>query len=285
MAELVVDNLSVTYPTPAGPVDVVRSVSLRMGSERVGIVGESGSGKSTLARAILGLVPAPGTVRVDQMSFDGADLRRQSAAGWRAIRGRRIAMVLQDPKFSLNPVLRVGRQIAEAGLLHGLFERRDARRRVLEMLQTVGVDEPARVIDAYPHQLSGGIGQRVMIAAMMMAEPGLIIADEPTSALDVMVRRQVLAMMDQQVRSRGMGMLMISHDLNMVVGFCDRVLVMYRGAVVDSCAARDLYQSTHPYTQGLLNCLPTGEQNGHRLPTIDRGRVDRAVGWAQERAV
>lgn len=280
MADLRIDDLTVTYPTPSGPVDVVKSVSLRMGSERVGIVGESGSGKSTLARAILGLVRPPGTVRVAHLSFDGEDLTQQSPAGWRAIRGRRIAMILQDPKFSLNPVLRVGTQIAEAGLLHRLFAKRDARQRVLDMLQTVGVDNPERVYASYPHQLSGGIGQRVMIAAMMMAEPGLIIADEPTSALDVMVRGQVLAMMDAQVRQRGMGMLMISHDLNMVVNFCDRVLVMYRGAVVDSCAAKDLYQSTHPYTQGLLNCLPTGEQNGQKLMTIDRQRVDRAVGLA-----
>ncbi len=280
MAELAIDDLTVTYPTPAGPVDVVKAVSLRMGSERVGIVGESGSGKSTLARAILGLVPAPGAVRVARMDFDGHDLTHQSAAGWRAIRGRRIAMILQDPKFSLNPVLRVGTQIAEAGLLHGLFPKSEARQRVLDMLETVGVDRPERVITSYPHQLSGGIGQRVMIAAMMMAEPGLIIADEPTSALDVMVRGQVLGMMDEQVRKRGMGMLMISHDLNMVVSFCDRVLVMYRGAVVDSCAAKDLYQSTHPYTQGLLNCLPTGEQNGRKLVTIDRRLVDQAVGLA-----
>jgi peptide/nickel transport system ATP-binding protein len=280
MAELRIENLTVTYSTPSGSVDVVKSVSLCMGSERVGIVGESGSGKSTLARAILGLVPSPGKVRVDQMSFDGIDLTRQTSTSWRSIRGRRIAMILQDPKFSLNPVLPVGVQIAEAGLLHRLFEKREARQRVLDMLQTVGVDSPERVFDSYPQQLSGGIGQRVMIAAMMMAEPALIIADEPTSALDVMVRRQVLGMMDAQVRRRGMGMLMISHDLNMVVNFCDRVLVMYRGAVVDSCAAKDLYQSTHPYTRGLLNCLPTGEQNGRKLETIDRQRVDRAVGLA-----
>ncbi len=280
MADLAIDNLTVTYPSATGPVEVVKAVSLRMGSERVGIVGESGSGKSTLARAILGLVPAPGVVRVDRMHFDGLDLTQQSASGWRAIRGRRIAMILQDPKFSLNPVLRVGTQIAEAGLLHRLFPRGEARQRVLDMLVTVGVDRPERVIESYPHQLSGGIGQRVMIAAMMMAQPGLIIADEPTSALDVMVRGQVLGMMDQEVRKRGMGMLMISHDLNMVVNFCDRVLVMYRGAVVDSCAARDLYQSTHPYTQGLLNCLPTGAQNGSRLATIDRQLVDHTVGLA-----
>jgi peptide/nickel transport system ATP-binding protein len=277
MAELLIDKLSVSFPTPSGPVQVVKSLSLRMGAERIGIVGESGSGKSMTARAILGLVQPPGSVSAERLQFDGIDLARQSAAGWRALRGRRIAMILQDPKFSLNPVLPVGRQIAEAGLLHGVFGRRDARQRVLDMLETVGVHEPRRVFDAYAHQLSGGIGQRVMIAAMMIASPSLLIADEPTSALDVMVRSQVLDMMDREIRKRGMGLLMISHDLNMVASFCDRVLVMYRGTVVDSCAAGDLFQSQHPYTQGLLDCLPTGAQRGRKLATIDRAAIDRAV--------
>ena len=280
MAELLIDKLSVTFPTPRGPVQVVRSFSLQMGSERIGIVGESGSGKSMTARAILGLVRHPGTVTAGRLQFDGLDLMAQSAAAWRQVRGKRIGMVLQDPKFSLNPVLRVGRQIAETGLLHGVFGKREARQRVFNMLETVGVDNPGRVIDAYPHQLSGGIGQRVMIAAMMIASPALIIADEPTSALDVMVRGQVLEMMDREIRRRGMGLLMISHDLNMVASFCDRVLVMYQGAVVDSCAAQDLFKSRHPYTQGLLNCLPTGEQRGRKLATIDRRLIDKAVGVA-----
>ena len=280
MAELLIDKLTVTYPTPRGPVDVVRSLSMQMGSERIGIVGESGSGKSMTARAILGLVRAPGMVQAGRMLFDGNDLTRQTTSGWRQLRGKRIGMILQDPKFSLNPVLPVGRQIAEAGLLHGVFSKRDAGQRVMEMLETVGVDNPERVIKAYPHQLSGGIGQRVMIAAMMIASPSLIIADEPTSALDVMVRGQVLEMMDREIRRRGMGLLMISHDLNMVASFCDRVLVMYQGAVVDTCAAKDLFQSRHPYTQGLLNCLPTGAQRGSKLPTIDRDLIGRAVAAA-----
>ena len=280
MAELLIDKLTVTYPTPRGPVDVVRSLSLQMGSERIGIVGESGSGKSMTARAILGLVRAPGMVQAGRMLFDGNDLTRQTTSGWRQLRGKRIGMILQDPKFSLNPVLPVGRQIAEAGLLHGVFSKREAGQRVMEMLETVGVDNPERVIKAYPHQLSGGIGQRVMIAAMMIASPSLIIADEPTSALDVMVRGQVLEMMDREIRRRGMGLLMISHDLNMVASFCDRVLVMYQGAVVDTCAAKDLFQSRHPYTQGLLNCLPTGAQRGSKLPTIDRDLIGRAVAAA-----
>ena len=276
MAELLIEDLTVTYPTASGPVDVVKSLSLRMGAERIGIVGESGSGKSMTARAILGLVRSP-RATASRMAYDGADLLRQTPSGWRAIRGRRIGMVLQDPKFSLNPVLRVGRQIAEAGLLHGVFKPAQARDRVLEMLRTVGVDNPERVHDAYPHQLSGGIGQRVMIAAMMIAEPGLLIADEPTSALDVMVRGQVLEMMDREIRKRGMGLLMISHDLKMVAHFCDRVLVMYRGQVVESCAAKDLFRSQHPYTRGLLNCMPTGQNPGQPLPTIDRQLIQETV--------
>jgi peptide/nickel transport system ATP-binding protein len=277
MAELLIEDLTVTYPTASGPVDVVKALSLRMGAERIGIVGESGSGKSMTARAVLGLVRAPGKAKAARMAYDGVDLLAQDAAGWRGIRGRRIAMVLQDPKFSLNPVLRIGRQIAEAGLLHGVFKPAQARARVMAMLETVGVDHPDRVYDAYPHQLSGGIGQRVMIAAMMIAEPGLLIADEPTSALDVMVRGQVLEMMDREIRKRGMGLLMISHDLKMVANFCDRVLVMYQGRVVESCAARDLFHSRHPYTRGLLNCLPTGRSPGQDLPTIDRQRIQEAT--------
>lgn len=277
MAELLIEDLTVTYPTATGPVDVVKSLSLRMGAERIGIVGESGSGKSMTARAVLGLVRAPGVAKAGRMAYDGVDLLRQSPAGWRGIRGRRIGMVLQDPKFSLNPVLRIGRQIAEAGLLHRVFTPGQARARVMAMLETVGVDHPDRVFDAYPHQLSGGIGQRVMIAAMMIAEPGLLIADEPTSALDVMVRGQVLEMMDREIRKRGMGLLMISHDLKMVAHFCDRVLVMYQGRVVESCAAKDLFHSQHPYTRGLLNCLPTGQNPGQVLPTIDRKLIQQTV--------
>ena len=274
MAELLIDNLTVRFDTATGPVDVVQGLSLQMGAERVGIVGESGSGKSMTARAIMGLIRRPGAVSAERMAFDGIDLLAQNAASWRNIRGSRIAMILQDPKFSLNPVLRVGRQISEAGLLHGVFGKRQARERVLEMLATVGVDAPERVFDAYPHHLSGGIGQRVMIAAMMIASPSLMIADEPTSALDVMVRAQVLEIMDQEIRKRGMGLLMISHDLNMVASFCDRVIVMYRGRVVDACAAKDLFLSRHPYTQGLLDCLPTGAQRGQPLRTIDRQHID-----------
>lgn len=274
MAELSIKNLTVTFPTPRGPVQVVKSLSLTMGAERVGIVGESGSGKSMTARAILGLVRRPGIVTADELRFGDQDLRNLSHKQWRALRGGQIAMVLQDPKFSLNPVQRVGRQIAEAAFLHQVYKRHQMRDKVVELLQVVGVDNPDRVYRAYPHELSGGIGQRVMIAAMMMAQPELLIADEPTSALDVMVRGQVLSMLDEEIRKRGMGLLMISHDLKMVANFCDRVLVMYQGEVVDHCAAEDLYQSQHPYTQGLLNCLPSGEHHGQPLSTLDRDAID-----------
>lgn len=277
MAELHIENLRVTYPTPDGPVDVVRDLSLTMGAERIGIVGESGSGKSMTARAILGLIRPPGQVQAKALRYDRQDLLALNAKGWRALRGRHIGMVLQDPKFSLNPVMRVGKQIAEAALLHKVFPPSQARERVMEMLHTVGISAPERVYQAYPHELSGGIGQRVMIAAMMMAAPSLLIADEPTSALDVMVRNQVLELMDGEIRKRGMGLLMISHDLSMVARFCDRVLVMYRGQVVESCAASDLPHSRHPYTQGLLNCLPTGGHAGQPLPVMDRAAIENAL--------
>lgn len=273
MTKLCIEDLTITFPTPRGLVQVVKSLSFDMGTERIGIVGESGSGKSMTARAILGLVRHPGIVQAKQLSFNNQDLRQLSPKQWRAIRGRRIAMIMQDPKFSLNPVQRVGPQIAESALLHHVFSRKQQRHKVLAMLENVGIDYPERIYKAYPHHLSGGIGQRVMIAAMLMSEPELLIADEPTSALDVMVRGQVLDVIDEQVRQRGMGLLMISHDLSMVANFCDRVLVMYQGEIVDSCAAKDLYQSTHPYTQGLLNCLPRAENRHQPLKTLNREAI------------
>lgn len=277
MAELIIEDLTITYPTAKGPVDVVKSLSFSMGAERVGIVGESGSGKSMTARAILGLVRHPGQVKAKQLSFNGVDLLKQTESSWRNVRGKEIGLVLQDPKFTLNPVMIIGKQIAEAGLLHKLFKPAQAKDRVMELLHTVGVDNPERVYNAYPHELSGGIGQRVMIAAMFIASPQLLIADEPTSALDVMIRGQVLEMMDKEIRRRGMGLLMISHDLNMVANFCDRVLVMYHGKLVESCQASDLFKSTHPYTRGLLNCLPSGKNPGEHLPVLNRNEINQAI--------
>ena len=271
MAEtlLGVRDLTVTFPTPRGPFDAVRGVSFAMGREKLGIVGESGSGKSLTARAVLGLVPRPGVVR-GAVTFDGRDLTTLDDVAWRAVRGRRISMVMQDPKFSLNPVMTVGDQIAEAYRTHTGAGRAEARERALAMLEAVRIREPARVFGLYPHEVSGGMGQRVMIAMMLIPDPALLIADEVTSALDVTVQMQVLAIIDDMVSTRGMGLMFISHDLNLVASFCDRVLVMYAGRVVEECRASALNAARHPYTRGLLGCLPRLDRPVERLPTLQR---------------
>ena len=179
-------------------------------------------------------------------------------------------MILQDPKFSLNPVMSVGRQIAESFLAHGRGSRAEARRRALKMLEAVKIRDPERVYDAYPHELSGGMGQRVMIAMMMIPEPDILIADEPTSALDVTVSLQVLAILDEMTTRLGSGLIFISHDLDQVASFVDRVLIMYAGRVVETCAADQLSAATHPYTQGLFRCLPRIDAPVDELPTLKR---------------
>ncbi|MGS0753607.1 ABC transporter ATP-binding protein [Roseateles sp. GG27B] len=268
---LEVKNLRVAFPSRDGAlVEVVRGVSFTLGAERLAIVGESGSGKSQTGRAILGLSAPEARVSADLLRFDGTDLLRCSPAERRALRGRHIAMVLQDPKYSLNPVLRVGVQIAETLRAHQKVSRAEVQRRVLQALRDVAITEPERVSRLYPHELSGGMGQRVMLAMMLIAEPRLLIADEPTSALDVSVQLQVLEVLDQLVRQRGMGLIFISHDLRLVASFCDRILVMYAGQVVEEIAAQQLHQAQHPYTQGLLNCLPRLGQARHPLPTLQR---------------
>ena len=264
---LTVDNLRVSFPTRTGRVDAVRGVSFALGREKLGIVGESGSGKSTIGRAVLGLLPPPTEVTADRLEFEGIDLLRASRARWRQLRGRRIGMILQDPKFSLNPVMRVGAQIEEC--LRDLSGR-EARRRVRDLLTDVRIRDPDRVAHAYPHELSGGMGQRVMIAMMLAGEPDLLIADEPTSALDVTVQLQVLAILDDLVTQRGMGLIFISHDLELVATFCDRVAIMYAGRLVEALPAAGLHAATHPYTRGLLGCLPRLDRPQERLPVLTR---------------
>ncbi len=267
---LTVEDLRITFPTRQGPSEVVRGVSFTLGRERLGIVGESGSGKSKTGRAILGLTPPPGRATAKVLDFDGIDLRTASAATWRRLRGARMSMVMQDPKFSLNPVMTIGKQLLEA-LKFGAGETRaEARARALAMLEAVQIRDPERVFRAYPHELSGGMGQRAMIAMMLVTEPDLLIADEPTSALDVTVQVEVLRILDRLVRERGMGLIFISHDLRLVSSFCDRVLVMYAGRVVEELKAADLGKAQHPYTRGLMNCLPKIEGGVRPLPTLER---------------
>ncbi len=269
-ALLEVENLRVTFQTPTGPFRAVRGVSFSLGRERLGIVGESGSGKSLTGRSILRLLPPSAKLEAKRLSFSGTDLLTASPRAMRDIRGGRISLVLQDPKYSLNPVITVGDQIAEAARVHGGISRAGAREKALEMLAAVRIRDPERVYRLYPHEVSGGMGQRVMIAMMLVPEPDLLIADEPTSALDVTVQMQVLAILDDLVSKRGMGLIFISHDLDLVASFCDRVLVMYAGRVVEERAARDLANAAHPYTQGLLRSLPRIEEVRDTLPTLSR---------------
>ena len=267
---LVADDLRITFESPRGPIEAVRGVSFTLGREKLGIVGESGSGKSQTGRALLGLIAGNGRVSAKRLDFDGIDLLRADERTMRTIRGGRISMVMQDPKFSLNPVITVGKQIVEAFRVHANASRREARERALEMLEAVRIRNPRHVFDAYPHEVSGGMGQRVMIAMMMIPEPDLIIADEPTSALDVTVQLQVLAVLDDMVSRLGTSLIFISHDLSLVASFCDRVLVMYAGRVMETMAASELHAARHPYTRGLLNCLPRVDGDGADLPVLER---------------
>ncbi len=268
---LQVQDLRVAYPARGGGVtEVVRGISFTLGRERLGIVGESGSGKSQTGRAIVGLTAPGGRVTAQRLQFEGVDLLHCPPHQRRALRGGRIAMVLQDPKYSLNPVLTIGAQMVETLQAHRPCSRARARQQVADALAAVGLEDPARVMKLYPHEVSGGMGQRAMIAMMLMAGPQLLIADEPTSALDVTVQLQVLGILDRLVADRGMGLIFISHDLRLVGSFCDRVLVMYAGRVVEALAATELHRAQHPYTRGLLNCLPQLAAPRHPLPVLER---------------
>ena len=269
-ALLEVEKLNVTFSGRGGETRAVRDVSFTLGRERLGIVGESGSGKSTTGRAILGLLSGSARVSAQKLSLAGQDLRDLPEPEWRKLRGKRISMVMQDPKYSLNPVKNVGWQVKEPLRLHLRTSRVDARKRALAMLEAVQIRDPELVYQLYPHQLSGGMGQRVMIAMMLIAEPDLLIADEPTSALDVTVQNEVLRILDKLVQDRGMGLIFISHNLTIVSSFCDRVLVMYGGKVVEECAATGLSKAKHPYTRALIASVPLLSEPRTHLATVTR---------------
>ncbi|MBW5709955.1 ATP-binding cassette domain-containing protein [Klebsiella pneumoniae] len=265
-----VRDLCVDFVNGSAVTHAVRGVSFQLGHEKLAIVGESGSGKSTVGRALLQLHPKKARVSASRMQFADLDLQHLSEAQMRGVRGKRISMIMQDPKYSLNPVVCVGKQIAEAWLTHHPGRKDEAKARALEMLEVVRIRQPERVYQLYPHEISGGQGQRIMIAMMLITDPELIIADEPTSALDVSVRLQVLGLLDDLVQSRGLGLIFISHDINLVRSFCDRVLVMYAGRVVESIAAKDLDNARPPYTQGLINSLPDMQHRRPILPVLQR---------------
>ena len=270
---LQVEDLRVGFANPdtGNVVDVVHGVTFNLTREKLGIVGESGSGKSTVGRTLLKLHPRNARVQAKTLRFDGIDLLQADERQMMGIRGRRMSMIMQDPKYSLNPVMRIGEQIAEAFVAHDTKASKAAvRERTMAMLEAVRIRDPQRVYQLYPHEVSGGMGQRIMIAMMLIQQPEIVIADEPTSALDVSVRQQVLTVLDDLVSERGLGLIFISHDLNMVRQFCDRVLVMYAGRVVESIAAADLDRAQHPYTRGLLDALPSLTRRRAVLPTLRR---------------
>jgi peptide/nickel transport system ATP-binding protein len=269
-AQLVVEDLRVRFVTARRVVEAVRGVSFTVGREKVGIVGESGSGKSMTGRAILRLSPPQARVTAKTLQFQEIDLLASTERQMLKVRGQRISMIMQDPKFALDPVMRVGDQIAEAIPADRRGGRAQDRERVLAMLDSVHIRDPKRVFDLYPHEVSGGMGQRIMIAMMLMPEPSLLIADEPTSALDVTVRMRVLAILDELAAQRDLGLIFISHDLNLVASFCDRVLIMYAGRIVEECKASELAHAQHPYTRGLLASLPRVGDTRARLPVLTR---------------
>ncbi|WP_342358815.1 ABC transporter ATP-binding protein [Terrarubrum flagellatum] len=268
--QLVVEDLRVRFETEHRVVEAVRGVSFTVGREKVGIVGESGSGKSMTGRAILRLSPSQSQVTAKTLRFQEIDLQACTERQMLKVRGRRISMIMQDPKFALDPVMRVGDQIAEAIPAERRGGRMEDQERVLAMLDSVQIRDPKRVFDLYPHEVSGGMGQRIMIAMMLMPEPSLLIADEPTSALDVTVRMRVLAILDELASQRDLGLIFISHDLNLVASFCHRVLIMYAGRIVEECAASELAHAQHPYTRGLLASLPRVGDTRPRLPVLTR---------------
>jgi peptide/nickel transport system ATP-binding protein len=265
-----IEDLHIGFPGPEGLQAAVRGVDLSMGAEKLAIVGESGSGKSLTARAVIGLTPRGAVVRARTLLFDGIDITRATPRMLGAIRGKRAGLILQDPKFALNPVMTAGAQIAEPLRRHKGLSRRAARAAAIDLLAQVQIRDPAAVAARYPHELSGGMGQRVMIAMMLAGDPELLIADEPTSALDATVQAEILRLIEDLVAQRGMGLILISHDLPLVAHFSDRVLVMYAGRVVERLAASELVRSHHPYTRGLLACLPSLDRPRPRLPVMVR---------------
>ncbi len=265
-----IENLKIAFQTRTSRFEAVRGVSMKLGTEKLGIVGESGSGKSLTARALMKLLPSNADIRADKLSFDGIDVLSASEKQMRQIRGKRAGFILQDPKYSLNPVKTMGAQIAEAWRAHKGGSKRAAMEAAIALLDQVKIRNPRQVASSYAHEVSGGMGQRVMIAMMLAPDPELLIADEPTSALDATVQAEILRLIEELVSERGMGLILISHDLPLVSHFCDRVAVMYSGRVMEELKASELLKAQHPYTQGLLYCIPSLTHPRERLPVLNR---------------
>jgi len=270
MALLEITDLITILPTQHGSVHAVNGASLSLErGQTVALVGESGSGKSMTARSIMGLIPASGRISHGSIRLDGRELLELPEEELRLLRGNRIAMIFQEPMTSLNPVLRIGDQLMEPLLLHRAMDTETARQHAIELLHQVGIPSPELRIKDYPHQLSGGMRQRVMIAMALACSPDVLIADEPTTALDVTIQAQILELIDQLRQDKGLALLLITHDLGIVAERADRVHVMYAGRIVESAQTADLLtQPLHPYTRGLLASLPENAEPGRPLKTI-----------------
>lgn len=266
-----IQGLKTYFFTNNGVVRAVDGVDLQIGRGRTeGLVGESGCGKSVTALSIMRLVAAPGRTVAGKIIFEGEDLLQKSSQEMGKIRGKRIAMIFQDPLSSLNPVMRIGEQIGEAIRLHQGFGHSEARKRAVQMLELVGIPAPAARIREYPHQLSGGMRQRVMIAMALSCNPALLIADEPTTALDVTIQAQILALLQELTGEQGTALLLITHDLGIIAELCDKVTVMYAGNVVERASTKAIFKKPrHPYTRGLLKARPKIDADIERLAVIN----------------
>ena len=272
MSEKILDikDERLSFFTPAGEVKALNGVSFTMNQGDVlGIVGESGSGKSVTAYSVMGLTAYPGKLVGGKVWFNGHEIENMKEKDFRKIRGNEVSIIFQDPMTSLNPVYTIGNQIVEVIRLHTDKNKADAWARAKELLELVGINEPEKRLKQYPHELSGGMRQRVMIAIALACEPKLLIADEPTTALDVTIQAQILELMQDLRKKLGMSIIMITHDLGVVAGICDKVLVMYAGRTMEYGKARDVfYQPAHPYSIGLLNAVPRLDAEGESLLTI-----------------
>lgn len=269
-AILSVRDLVVEFPTRKGTLTAVNSISFDINrGETLGVVGESGAGKSLTGAAIIGLLDPPGRISGGEIVFDGKRIDRLEEEAMRKVRGCRIAMIFQDPLTSLNPLYRVGEQLVETIQTHLELSASAARKRAIELLDEVGIPAPATRIDAYPHQFSGGMRQRVVIALALAGEPDLVIADEPTTALDVSVQAQIIQLLKRLCRDRGMAIMLITHDMGVIAETADRVAVLYAGRIAEIGATRELvHNPQHPYTVGLMSSIPSLEGDSDRLVQI-----------------
>ncbi|SDU34256.1 ABC transporter ATP-binding protein [Stappia sp. ES.058] len=269
MALLEIRNLRVEFDTAAGPFRALDGVDYTVeGGEVLAIVGESGSGKSVAMLAVMGLLPDSATVTADLMAFEGIDLRDMPAAERRKVIGKDIAMIFQEPIASLNPCFTVGFQLDEVLKTHTSLSRKQRKDKTIELLEAVGIPDPLRRVGAFPHQMSGGQCQRVMIAIATACQPKLLIADEPTTALDVTIQKQILDLLTTMQRNTGMGLIMITHDMGVVAETADRVVVQYKGKQMETADVLTLFENpSHPYTKALLSALPENA-TGDRLPTV-----------------